>query len=77
MTATVRDFRTADDIRAARADEAFHDGAMVVITYPTAPPVAYFSYTNPKFFGVQATVGDRVTKDEAGNFHVEPILEVG
>lgn len=74
MNTQTRDFHTADDITAARSDEAFHDGAMAVLTYPTVPPVAYFAYDNPKAFGgVSATVGDRVTKDEAGNFTVTKI----
>lgn len=71
MSAAVKEFRTADDVHAARADEEWHEEAMVVLTYPTAPPVAYLSYDNPKAFGQTATVGDVVTKDEAGNFIVE------
>jgi hypothetical protein len=69
----VRQFHAAGDIHAALADADWHDGAMAVLTYPTAPPVAYFSYDNPKFGGTRATVGDAVTKDDAGNFIVERI----
>lgn len=73
MSAAVKEFKTAADVHAARADEKWHDGAMSVLTYPTAPPVAHFSYDQPRVLGQQATVGDRVTKDDAGNFIVEAI----
>lgn len=71
MSAAVKEFKTADDVHAARQDEGWHDGAMSVLTYPTAPPVAYFDYNQPRAFGVTATVGDVVTKDDAGNFIVD------
>lgn len=71
MSAAVKQFRTAGDIHSARRDEEWHEGAMSVLTYPTAPPVAYFDHNQPRAFGQTATVGDMVTKDEAGNFIVE------
>lgn len=75
MTNT-RQFRTPADIKSARRDTAWHEDAMSVLTFPTAPPVAFFSYDNPKSFGgVTATVGDIVTKDDAGNFTVDRIEE--
>lgn len=74
MSTATRQFRTSGDIASARKDEAWHDGAMAVLKYPTAPPVAFFSYDNPKTFGgVSATVGDMVTKDDAANFIVDKI----
>lgn len=73
MSAAVKQFRTAADIHAARRDEGWHEGAMSVLTYPTAPPVAYFDHNQPRAFGPVATVGDVVTKDEAGNFIVDRI----
>lgn len=54
------------DLRHNRPD--FHEGAMAVLSYPTAPPVAYFSFDNPKVFGTRVSVGDTVARDEAGNF---------
>lgn len=74
MSAQAKEFRTAADVYAARADQEWHDGAMSVLTYPTAPPVAYFSYDLPRAFGQRATVGDKVTKDAAGNFVVEQLV---
>lgn len=64
-----RTLRTAADMHALRADEAFHEGAMSVLTYPTAPPVAFFSHESPKYLGgLVVQVGDTVHKDAAGNF---------
>lgn len=73
MSAAVKQFRTAEDVHGARGDEEWHDGAMSVLTYPTAPPVAYFNYDTPRAFGQTATVGDAVTKDDAGNFIVSKV----
>ena len=35
MGAAVKEFRTAEDVHAARRDEEWHEGAMSVLTYPT------------------------------------------
>lgn len=58
------------DLRDNRPD--FHDGAMAILTYPTAPPVAFFSFDNPKGFAFPVTVGDTIGRDEAGNFFFNP-----
>lgn len=73
MGAAVKEFRTAEDVHAARRDEEWHEGAMSVLTYPTAPPGAFFDHNQPRVFGQVATVGDAVTKDEAGNFIVSEL----
>lgn len=59
------------DLRDNRPD--FHEGAMSILTYPSAPPKAYFSFEPPRFFGVgPVTVGDTIARDEAGNFFLNP-----
>lgn len=73
MSAAEKEFHAAKDVYAARRDEEWHDGAMSVLTYPTAPPVAYFAYDTPRAFGQAATVGDAVSKDDAGNFTVHKL----
>lgn len=73
MSAVVKEFKTASDVHEARRDEEWHEGAMSVLTYPTQAPVAYFDYDQPRGFGQAATVGDAVTKDDAGNFTVARI----
>lgn len=65
---------TAQDLYDLRDNrEDFHEGAMSILTYPTAPPVAYFSFDPPKMLsGVRVTVGDTVARDAAGNFFLNP-----
>lgn len=59
------------DLRDQRQD--FHEGAMSILTYPTAPPVAYFSFDTPRILGVgPVRVGDTIARDAAGNFFINP-----
>lgn len=70
MTDT-RTIETAADLIALRADEAFHEGALSLLTYPTADPIGYLSYENDKaMFGKLVQVGSTVTKGPAGDFEV-------
>lgn len=73
MTPTIesRTLHTAADVHAMRADEAFSEGAIAVMSFPHSDPVAYISHDNPKVFGERATVGDTVHKGPAGDFEVE------
>lgn len=69
-----RDIVTASDLIALREDSEFHEGALALLTYPTAEPVGYLSHDNPKYIGgKQVTVGKRVIKGEAGDFEVETL----
>jgi hypothetical protein len=61
---------TAQAMLELRENNAFHEGAMSVLTYPTAPPVAFFDHETPRLSGVRVNVGDAVWKDPAGNFGV-------
>lgn len=64
---------TAADMRALRERQDFHEGAMAVLSYPTAEPVAFFSFDNPKIFGTgPVRVGDTIARDAAGNFFLNP-----
>lgn len=54
---------------ALRDHEEFHEGALSILTYPTAPPQAFFNHDIPRGFGgIRVLPGATVTKDEAGNF---------
>lgn len=48
----------------------FTDGALSILTYPTAPPQGFFGHEPPKVFGggIRFLPGAYITKDEAGNF---------
>src|SRR5690606_10075428 len=68
-----RSVETGADLVALRADEAFHDGALAVLTYPTAPPVGYIGHENDKAMFGQVIVpgpGVFVAKGPAGDFEV-------
>lgn len=62
------------DLRENHPD--YTEGSMVVLTYPSHVR-AYFSYDNPKMFGVEAFVGDAIVKDGAGNWSVERAIPEG
>lgn len=58
---------------ALRDDVAFHEGALAVLKYPTAPPVGYIGYENDKaMFGkvILPGPGVSVVKGDAGDFDV-------
>lgn len=80
MTET-RLIETGADLLALRDDPAFHEGALAVLKYPTAPPVGYIGYENDKaMFGKVIIPGPGVTvvKGDAGDFDVErPPAEAG
>ena len=69
-----RTVETPADLLALREDTTFHDGALAVLTFPTADPIGFLSYDNPKYFGRQIIPGRGVTvsKGEAGDFEVTP-----
>jgi hypothetical protein len=58
------------DLKAKHAD--FHEGALSILTYPTAPPQGFLSHETPKIFGggVRFLPGAYITKDNAGNFGI-------
>lgn len=58
---------------ALRADEDFHEGALRVLTYPTAPPVGFIGHDLPLSMKGQPIFpgpGVHVVKGEAGDFAV-------
>lgn len=62
---------TSDDIVALRQDEAWHEDAMRILRYPTAPAQGFLTHEPPpKAFGggIRFMPGAYITKDEAGNF---------
>lgn len=66
---------TAADLHDLRAT-TWHDGALAVLTYPTAPPVGFVSHDNPKAFGgAQLNIGDTIVKGPGGDFEVIPAEE--
>lgn len=68
-TVEVIHLETSADIHALREDEAFHEGAMGVLTYPTAPAQGFINHDIPRIFGgIRFLPGAYITKDEAGNF---------
>lgn len=76
-----RSVNTADELRAIRADEAFHEGALSLLTYPTADPIGYLSHENDKaMFGklVRSGEGAFIVKGPAGDFEVgQPVVDPG
>lgn len=69
-TVEVIHLETAEDMHTLRADEAWHEGAMAVLTYPTRPPQGFLSHDGPPraYGGIRFLPGAYITKDEAGNF---------
>lgn len=62
---------TRDDMLDLRDNHAdWHEGALSVLTYPTAPHQGFVSHTIPKAFsgGIRILPGATIYKDEAGNF---------
>lgn len=72
MEVTAMLIETFDDVRALRAAEEWHEGAVALLTYPTAPPVAFVSLENPKYIGRAVGLGQAVVKGPAGDFAVVP-----
>ena len=72
MEVTAMLIESVDDVRALRAAEEWHEGAVALLTYPTADPVAFVSLDNPKYFGKAAVPGHAVVKGPAGDFAVVP-----
>jgi len=73
MTTETRSIETPEDLIALREDVEFHEGALAVLTYPTAPPVGYIGHDNPKGMFGRAIIpgpGVRVVKGAAGDFEV-------
>lgn len=69
-----RTVETGEQLMALRQDVAFHEGALAVLKYPTAPPVGYIGHENDKaMFGKVIVPGPGVTvvKGPAGDFEVE------
>jgi hypothetical protein len=62
-----------DDVRDLRAAEAWHEGAVALLSFPSSPPVAFVSLDNPKYFGKAVGLGQAVVKGPAGDFGVVPI----
>lgn len=58
---------TDDDRRDLRADTAFHDGTIVVLTYPSET-VAFYGTEPPRMAPVPP--GSYLAKGEAGDFRV-------
>lgn len=60
----------SQDIIDLRADEEFHEGAMNVLQYPTAPAQGFISHDGPPraYGGIRFMPGAYITKDEASNF---------
>jgi hypothetical protein len=57
------------DLRDNHAD--WHEGALSLLTYPTAQTRGSLSHEPPKMFGgIQFMPGAYITKDEAGNFGI-------
>jgi hypothetical protein len=64
---------TGDALLALRNDKDFHDGALSVLTYPTAPPVGYIGYEEFKSMTGKLVLpgpGVYVDKGPAGDFEV-------
>lgn len=63
---TIHNAETMRELR----DDPWTEGALAVLTYPTAAPVGYLSYDNPKVLGRMVQVGDTILKGPAGDFEV-------
>lgn len=61
-----------DDIRKLREANDWHEGAVALLTYPTADPIAFVSLDNPKYMGRAVAVNNAVVKGPAGDFGVVP-----
>lgn len=61
-----------DDVRALRAAEAWHEGAVALMSFPTAEPVAFVSLDNPKYMGRAVGLGQAVVQGPAGDWGVVP-----
>jgi len=61
---------TVDDILELRAAEEWHEGAVALLSYPSAEPQAFVSIDNPKYFGRLLALGNVVVKGPAGDFAV-------
>jgi len=70
QTVEVIHLQTSQDIIDLREDEAFHEGAMSVLRFKTAPAQGFISHDGPPraFSGIRFMPGAYITKDEAGNF---------
>lgn len=61
---------TAADMHELR-DSDWHDGALAVLTFPTAPPIGIVNHDNPKLLGgLEVRVGDTLIKGPAGDLEV-------
>jgi len=68
-----RHVETDADLRSLRADTAFHEGALSLLTYPTAPSVGYIGHDEFKALTGAVIIpgpGVFVTKGDAGDFEV-------
>lgn len=71
QTVTVVHVETAQDMVDLREHADFHEGALALLTYPTAPPQGFLNHETPKMFGgIRFLPGAYLTKDEAGNFGI-------
>jgi len=61
---------SVDDIRVLRDAVDWHEGAVALLTFPTADPIAYVAIENPKYFGRAVALGNVVVKGSAGDFAV-------
>jgi hypothetical protein len=60
---------TDEDMRALRDHADFHEGALSILTFPTAPAQGFLSHDIPRAFGgIRFMAGATITKDEAANF---------
>lgn len=59
----------ADLIELREQHEDFHEGALSILRYPTAPVMGFLSHDLPKSFGSKAFhTPVRIGRDAAGNF---------
>lgn len=66
-----------DDLVALRADEAWHEGAMSLLTYPSTVE-GYIGVEPPKLLtGFRLDVGDTVIKGRAGDFERVELDDAG
>jgi len=68
-----RTVETDGDLRALREDTHFHEGALSLLTYPTAPSVGYIGHDEFKAMTGALIIpgpGVYVTKGDAGDFEV-------
>lgn len=68
-----RMIETPEQLMELREDTDFHDGALSVMKYPTAPPVGYIGHEPFKALTAQIIIpgpGVYVAKGPAGDFEV-------